>query len=103
MERSISEGRRQAQPTRMRPGRNFITSEKGRRYFRYGEEEHAERRGDSGGHDGGVECEGRKAVQSMEVAHDCLMMGQVIFYTFEKLIICAAESEVSIRMVAWWC
>ncbi len=60
MEGSISEGRRQAHPTRMRLGRSLITSEKGRRCFWYGEEEHAERRGDSGGHDGGVECEGRK-------------------------------------------
>lgn len=35
-----------------------VTFEKGRRCFRRGEEEHAERRGDSGGHDGGVEYDG---------------------------------------------
>ncbi len=55
-----------------------------------------------GGMMAGQSAEGGRFALSMEV-HDCLMMGQVIFYTFEKLIICAAESEVSIRMAAWWC
>ena len=57
-ERIVSEGREHTYMTRMRREGGVITFEKGRRCFRCGEEEHAERRGDSWGHDGGVEDEG---------------------------------------------
>lgn len=49
-----------------------------------------ERRGDYVGHDGGVDYEG-----SMNGVVYLLLMGQMVRYKIEKLIICAAESKES--------
>lgn len=65
----------------MSRGGGGITLEKGRRCFRRGEDEHAERRGDSGGHDGGQNTE------SMNGFAYLLMVGEVVCYKVEKLII----------------
>ena len=72
MARSISEAGFEADRTRMSWG-NRITFEQSRTCFRRGEEEHAERGGDSGGH---------SSVRGLLYKHSCM----IIDYMFSNIL-----------------